>query len=63
MSYIGENKTIKVLKDEKTRDKKKNWTKSSLEHWNGFKLFNSPCRCITTSCVSSADSKIPKSKE
>lgn len=27
---------------------------------NGFKLFNSPKKCITGSCVSSADSKIPK---
>ena len=26
----------------------------------GFKLFNSPMECITPSCVSSADSKIPK---
>jgi len=26
----------------------------------GFKLFNSPQRCITPTCVSSADSKIPK---
>ena len=28
----------------------------------GFKLFDSPKRCITESCVSSADSKIPKCK-
>ena len=28
----------------------------------GFKLFNSPKPCITNSCVSSADSKIPKEK-
>ena len=28
----------------------------------GFKLFNSPVGCISTSCVSSADSKIPKRK-
>lgn len=27
---------------------------------NGFKLFYSPRKCITPSCVSSADSKIPK---
>jgi hypothetical protein len=26
----------------------------------GFKLFDAPKTCITTSCVSSADSKIPK---
>ena len=26
----------------------------------GFKLFDSPMPCITDSCVSSADSKIPK---
>ena len=29
----------------------------------GFKLFNAPMPCITPSCVSSADSKIPKKKE
>ena len=29
---------------------------------DGFQLFNSPKKCITPSCVSSADSKIPKSK-
>ena len=29
----------------------------------GFKLFNTPMPCITPSCVSSADSKIPKKKE
>jgi len=28
----------------------------------GFKLFNKPMPCITNSCVSSADSKIPKRK-
>jgi len=28
----------------------------------GFKLFNEPKRCATPSCVSSADSKIPKAK-
>jgi hypothetical protein len=28
----------------------------------GFKLFNTPMPCITESCVSSADSKIPKKK-
>ena len=28
----------------------------------GFKLFNTPMPCITDSCVSSADSKIPKRK-
>ena len=28
----------------------------------GFKLFNAPSKCITPSCVSSADSKIPKVK-
>jgi hypothetical protein len=28
----------------------------------GFKLFDSPMPCITDSCVSSADSKIPKRK-
>jgi organic radical activating enzyme len=28
----------------------------------GFKLFDSPKKCITPSCVSSADSKIPKRK-
>ena len=28
----------------------------------GFKLFDAPAPCITESCVSSADSKIPKSK-
>ena len=31
----------------------------TLEH---FELFKEPKRCITTSCVSSADSKIPKCK-
>jgi hypothetical protein len=31
----------------------------TLEH---FELFNEPSRCITPSCVSSADSKIPKYK-
>jgi hypothetical protein len=30
---------------------------------DGFKLFDSPRRCITQSCVSSADSKIPKKLE
>jgi hypothetical protein len=29
---------------------------------NGFKLFDQPTKCISKSCVSSADSKIPKSK-
>ena len=29
---------------------------------NGFKLFDTPVKCITPSCVSSADSKIPKCK-
>jgi organic radical activating enzyme len=29
---------------------------------NGFKLFDKPTICITPSCVSSADSKIPKEK-
>lgn len=29
----------------------------------GFKLFNAPTKCITPSCVSSADSKIPKWKD
>jgi hypothetical protein len=29
---------------------------------DGFKLFNEPKRCSTPSCVSSADSKIPKAK-
>jgi hypothetical protein len=29
----------------------------------GFKLFDNPMPCITHSCVSSADSKIPKKKE
>ena len=28
----------------------------------GFQLFNKPAPCITNSCVSSADSKIPKKK-
>jgi len=28
----------------------------------GFKLFEQPAKCITPSCVSSADSKVPKSK-
>jgi hypothetical protein len=28
----------------------------------GFQLFNAPKKCITPSCVSSADSKIPKCK-
>jgi len=28
----------------------------------GFKLFSQPTKCITTSCLSSADSKIPKIK-
>ena len=28
----------------------------------GFELFKAPAKCITPSCVSSADSKIPKSK-
>ena len=28
----------------------------------GFKLFNKPMPCVTESCVSSADSKIPKRK-
>lgn len=28
----------------------------------GFKLFDSPATCITPTCVSSADSKLPKSK-
>jgi len=28
----------------------------------GFKLFDSPMPCMTESCVSSADSKIPKRK-
>lgn len=28
----------------------------------GFKLFETPMPCITESCVSSADSKIPKRK-
>jgi hypothetical protein len=27
---------------------------------DGFKIFNSPKKCVTDSCVSSADSKIPK---
>ena len=29
---------------------------------DGFTLFNEPTKCITSSCVSSADSKIPKCK-
>lgn len=29
---------------------------------NGFKIFDKPYECISTSCVSSADSKIPKRK-
>lgn len=29
---------------------------------SGFELFKQPKRCITPSCVSSADSKIPKQK-
>jgi hypothetical protein len=29
----------------------------------GFKLFDRPMPCITSSCVSSADSKIPKRKQ
>ena len=29
---------------------------------DGFKLFDIPQPCITNSCVSSADSKIPKKK-
>lgn len=29
---------------------------------NGFELFKSPKKCISNSCVSSADSKIPKAK-
>jgi hypothetical protein len=29
----------------------------------GFKLFDAPQTCITESCVSSADSKIPKRRE
>lgn len=29
---------------------------------NGFKLFKSPKKCISDSCVSSADSKIPKAR-
>jgi hypothetical protein len=28
----------------------------------GFKLFNKPTICTTKSCVSSADSKLPKYK-
>lgn len=27
---------------------------------DGFKIFDKPCKCITSTCVSSADSKIPK---
>lgn len=30
--------------------------------YSGFKLFDKPTKCITDSCVSSADSKIPKRK-
>lgn len=30
---------------------------------NGFKIFDSPKNCITETCVSSADSKIPKRKK
>ena len=30
---------------------------------DGFQLFDSPKKCITPSCVSSADSKIPKAKK
>jgi len=30
---------------------------------DGFQLFDTPKKCITPSCVSSADSKIPKSKK
>jgi hypothetical protein len=29
---------------------------------DSFELFKKPQRCITPSCVSSADSKIPKNK-
>ena len=29
----------------------------------GFQLFKNPNKCITPTCVSSADSKIPKSRE
>lgn len=29
---------------------------------NGFKLFDSPKKCVTETCISSADSKIPKCK-
>jgi hypothetical protein len=29
---------------------------------SGFKLFDNPAMCLTASCVSSADSKIPKCK-
>jgi organic radical activating enzyme len=29
---------------------------------NGFTIFNAPAKCITPTCVSSADSKIPKRK-
>jgi hypothetical protein len=29
---------------------------------DGFELFKAPAKCITPSCVSSADSKIPKHK-
>jgi len=28
----------------------------------GFKIFDRPKKCITPTCVSSADSKIPKEK-
>ena len=28
----------------------------------GFKIFDTPMPCVTDSCVSSADSKIPKRK-
>jgi hypothetical protein len=29
----------------------------------GFELFKNPSKCITPTCVSSADSKIPKSRQ
>ena len=38
------------------------WDKPLGNIETGFKLFTNPTICMTESCVSSADSKIPKTK-
>ena len=63
---VNQVKAHSPLNGFKSVDHARTNTQSQKQSLNGqwdFKLFDKPMPCITDSCVSSADSKIPKVKQ